>query len=58
MNWKNVYDCYFYVFQQKWTVIQKKKSRNNREIWQKGICRWKTLYKQGKEETYSAGYGT
>ena len=39
-----------YAFQQKWKVIQKKKSRNNSEIWQRGICRWKTLYKQGKEE--------
>ena len=39
MNWRNVYDCYFYAFQQKWKVIQKKKSRNNREIWQKGVCR-------------------
>ena len=27
----------FYAFQQKWKVIQKKKSRNNSEIWQKGI---------------------
>ena len=40
----------FYAFQQKWKVIQKKKSRNNSEIWQRDICRWKTLYKQGKEE--------
>ena len=32
MNWRNVYDCYFYAFQQKWKVIQKKKDRNNRKI--------------------------
>ena len=32
MNWRNVYDCYFYVFQQKWEEIQKKKDRNNRII--------------------------
>ena len=28
----NVYDCYYYVFQQKWKEIQKKKDRNNRKI--------------------------
>ena len=32
MNWRNVYDCYFDVFQQKWKEIQKKKDRNSRKI--------------------------
>ena len=40
MNWRNVYDCYFYAFQQNWKVLQKKKGRNNREIWQKEVWRW------------------
>lgn len=40
----------FYAFQQKWKEVQKKKGRNNGEIWQKSVCRWETLYKQGKEE--------
>lgn len=31
-NQRNVYDCYYYAFQQKWKAIQKKKGRNNREI--------------------------
>ena len=49
-NQQNVYDRYFYAFQQKWKEVQKKKGRNNGEIWQKSVCRWETLYKQGKEE--------
>ena len=43
MNWRDVYDCYFYAFQQNWRVIQKKKGRNNREIWQKSVCRWEEV---------------
>ncbi len=38
-NQRNVYDCYFYAFQQKRKVVQKKKGRNNKEIWQEGVCR-------------------